>query len=240
MAGTIGVGSALRRARELRGITVDEACATRGSAPPQIAALEAEAFDDLGGEVYARAMLRTYAQYLGLDAAKVMRVYARVAESRRAAAAAGEDGARRAGDGRGADPRQPALPADRRGGRPGGARGGGARVARRRGAGGGRHPAVSRTASFAETTTRADGRRRAHAPAPRSTSTAVIDGVPEEPVSLRPGEIALVPGGAGGHRDRRATAGAVGVAVNGRGPRLAWVGREALDETYVEPSAEAP
>jgi cytoskeletal protein RodZ len=80
MAGTIGVGSALQRARELRGITVDQACRDTRLAPAQIAALEAEAFDDLGGEVYARAMLRTYAQYLGLDAAKVVRVYTRVAE----------------------------------------------------------------------------------------------------------------------------------------------------------------
>lgn len=80
MAGSIGVGSALRRARELRGISVDEASrATRLSAL-QIGALEAETFQDLGGEVYARAMLRTYAQYLGLDAAKVVRLYARAAE----------------------------------------------------------------------------------------------------------------------------------------------------------------
>jgi cytoskeletal protein RodZ len=81
MAGTIGVGSALRRARELRGISVDEASRDTRLSPPQINALEAEAFDDLGGEVYARAMLRTYAQYLGLDAAKVSRIYARVAEA---------------------------------------------------------------------------------------------------------------------------------------------------------------
>jgi transcriptional regulator with XRE-family HTH domain len=80
MAGTIGVGSALRRARELRGITVEEACRDTRLSPAQVAALEAEAFDDLGGEVYARAMLRTYAQYLGLDAGKVVRVYARVAD----------------------------------------------------------------------------------------------------------------------------------------------------------------
>jgi cytoskeletal protein RodZ len=80
MAGPIGVGSALRRARELRGITVEEASRDTRLSGQQIGALEAEAFDDLGGEVYARAMLRTYAQYLGLDAAKVVGVYARVAE----------------------------------------------------------------------------------------------------------------------------------------------------------------
>ena len=79
MAGTIGVGSALRRARELRGITVDEACRDTRLRPEQITALETESFEELGEQVYARAMLRTYAQYLGLDGAKVVRLYARVA-----------------------------------------------------------------------------------------------------------------------------------------------------------------
>ncbi len=81
MAGSIGVGSALRRARELRGISVDEASRATRLSPLQIGALEAETFGDLGGEVYVRAMLRTYAQYLGLDAAKVVRLYARMAEA---------------------------------------------------------------------------------------------------------------------------------------------------------------
>jgi cytoskeletal protein RodZ len=80
MAGTIGVGSALRRAREIRGITLDEAARDTKLRPEQLAALEGEAFDDLGDPVYARAMLRTYAQYLGLRPERVVSVYAKHAD----------------------------------------------------------------------------------------------------------------------------------------------------------------
>ena len=80
MAGTIGVGSALRRAREIRGITIDEAARDTKLRGEQLSALEGEAFDDLGDPVYARAMLRTYAQYLGLKPERVLSVYAKHAE----------------------------------------------------------------------------------------------------------------------------------------------------------------
>ena len=77
MAGTIGVGSALRRAREIRGITIEEAARDTKLRVEQLHALEGESFDDLGDPVYARAMLRTYAQYLGLKPERVLSVYAR-------------------------------------------------------------------------------------------------------------------------------------------------------------------
>lgn len=80
MAGTIGVGSALRRAREIRGITIDEAARDTKLRAEQLHALEGEAFDELGDPVYARAMLRTYAQYLGLKPERVLSVYAKHAE----------------------------------------------------------------------------------------------------------------------------------------------------------------
>lgn len=80
MAGTIGVGSALRRAREIRGITIDEAARDTKLRVEQLHALESEAFDELGDPVYARAMLRTYAQYLGLKPERVLSVYAKHAE----------------------------------------------------------------------------------------------------------------------------------------------------------------
>ena len=80
MAGTIGVGSALRRAREIRGITVDEAARDTKLRAEQLTALESESFDELGDPVYARAMLRTYAQYLGLRPERVVSVYAQHAE----------------------------------------------------------------------------------------------------------------------------------------------------------------
>src|SRR3990172_3247468 len=80
MAGTIGVGSALRRAREIRGITIDEAARDTKLRAEQLRSLEAESFDDLGDPVYARAMLRTYAQYLGLKPERVLTVYGKHAE----------------------------------------------------------------------------------------------------------------------------------------------------------------
>jgi len=80
MAGTIGVGSALRRAREIRGITLDEAARDTKLRAEQLLALEAESFDELGDPVYARAMLRTYAQYLGLRPERVVSVYAKHAD----------------------------------------------------------------------------------------------------------------------------------------------------------------
>jgi cytoskeletal protein RodZ len=85
MAGSVtdprtGVGSALRRARELRGLSLDEAARDTRIRADQLDALEREDFDVLPGEVYVRASLRTYASYLGLDADKVSEVHARSAE----------------------------------------------------------------------------------------------------------------------------------------------------------------
>ena len=45
---------------------MDEAARDTKLRSEQLEALENESFDDLGDAVYARAMLRTYAQYLGL------------------------------------------------------------------------------------------------------------------------------------------------------------------------------
>jgi cytoskeletal protein RodZ len=77
---SIGVGSALRRARELRGATLDEAARDTRLRVEQLRALEDEDFEALGEEVYVRAVLRTYSQYLGLDTEKVIRVYGRHAD----------------------------------------------------------------------------------------------------------------------------------------------------------------
>ena len=84
MAGSVtdpraGVGSALQRAREVRGLSLDEAARDTRLRVDQLDALEREEFDVLPGEVYVRASLRTYASYLGLDADKVSSAYARTA-----------------------------------------------------------------------------------------------------------------------------------------------------------------
>jgi cytoskeletal protein RodZ len=77
---SIGVGPALRRARAIREISQDDASRDTKLRVDQLRALEEEDFDALGGEVYARAALRTYAQYLGLNADKVIRIYGRHAD----------------------------------------------------------------------------------------------------------------------------------------------------------------
>lgn len=74
---SIGVGSALRRARQIRGITLDEAARDTKLRIEQLRALEEEHFDALGGDVYVRATLRTYGQYLGLSSDKVVGAYAK-------------------------------------------------------------------------------------------------------------------------------------------------------------------
>jgi hypothetical protein len=76
-AHAIGVGPALRRAREIGGTTLDEAARDTKLSVEQLEGLESEDFELLGEEVYVRAMLRTYAQYLGLKPDKVMAAYAK-------------------------------------------------------------------------------------------------------------------------------------------------------------------
>jgi hypothetical protein len=76
----LGVGSALRRARQIRGISLDEASRDLRVRAGQLRALEDEEFDALDTEVYVRALLRTYAQYLRLDPAKVLGAYVRHAD----------------------------------------------------------------------------------------------------------------------------------------------------------------
>ena len=77
----IGVGSALRKARERRGITLDAASRDTKLHIDQLRALEAEDFEALLGDVYVRGTLRTYSQYLGLSPDKVIGAYARHADA---------------------------------------------------------------------------------------------------------------------------------------------------------------
>jgi hypothetical protein len=77
----IGVGSALRRAREVRGLSLDDAARDTRLRVEQLDALEREDFDVLPGEVYVRASLRTYASYLGLNADRLAGAYARAADA---------------------------------------------------------------------------------------------------------------------------------------------------------------
>ena len=73
----IGIGPALRKARLLRGKSIQEASRETRIRAEYLQALERERFDALLGEVYIRGFLRSYSTYLGLDANKVLTIYNR-------------------------------------------------------------------------------------------------------------------------------------------------------------------
>jgi cytoskeletal protein RodZ len=73
----IGIGPALRKARQLRGKSVEEAARETRIRAEYIEALEGEEFDALLGDVYVRGSLRSYSTYLGLDPSKVLTIYNR-------------------------------------------------------------------------------------------------------------------------------------------------------------------
>jgi cytoskeletal protein RodZ len=72
---TLGVGSALRRVREGRGLTLEEAARDTRVRREFLEALEAGEFDRLLGDVHVRGCLRTYATYLRLSPDKVVTAY---------------------------------------------------------------------------------------------------------------------------------------------------------------------
>ena len=73
----IGIGPTLQEARLQRGKSIEEASRETRIRPEYLQALEGERFDSLIGDVYARAFLRSYSTYLGLDAGNVLTVYNR-------------------------------------------------------------------------------------------------------------------------------------------------------------------
>jgi cytoskeletal protein RodZ len=60
----------------VRNKSLEEASRDTKIKPSALQALEDEDFDSLGGDVYTRAFLRNYSQYLGLDPDKVVGLYA--------------------------------------------------------------------------------------------------------------------------------------------------------------------
>ncbi|MDH4111130.1 MAG: helix-turn-helix domain-containing protein [Actinomycetota bacterium] len=85
MAGTslqrpIGVGPALEKARRIRGLSLDEASRDTRLRVDHLTALETEDFAALPNDAVVRGALRTYAQYLGVSADKVLEAYSRHAE----------------------------------------------------------------------------------------------------------------------------------------------------------------
>lgn len=73
----IGVGPALRKARLLRGVTIDEASRDTKIRAEFLEALEDEDFDRLLGDVYVRGCLRSYSTYLGISPDRVVAAYSK-------------------------------------------------------------------------------------------------------------------------------------------------------------------
>ncbi|HEY7605171.1 MAG TPA: helix-turn-helix domain-containing protein, partial [Actinomycetes bacterium] len=69
------IGEALRSAREAQGKSLDDAAVATRIRPTYLEALEREQFGELGGNVYAKGFLRSYAGYLGVDPAPLLEAY---------------------------------------------------------------------------------------------------------------------------------------------------------------------
>ncbi len=72
----MSMGEQLRTAREARGVSVSVAAAATRMKVQHIEALERDDFDRFAAPIYAQGFIRLYAEYLGLDAAPLLREYA--------------------------------------------------------------------------------------------------------------------------------------------------------------------
>ncbi len=83
------LGSLLTRAREARGLTLEDAERDTRISRRYLQALESEQFEVIPAPVYARGFLRSYSQYLGLDPQEALAMFPREddAEYQRAAEA---------------------------------------------------------------------------------------------------------------------------------------------------------
>ena len=68
-------GAYLKRERELRGISLREVAQTTKISLHTLELLEAERFDEIGGEIFVRGFLRNSARYLGLNPEDVVLRY---------------------------------------------------------------------------------------------------------------------------------------------------------------------
>ena len=69
------IGETLRSAREAQGRSLEEASAATRIRASYLQALEEDCFERLGGHVYAKGFLRSYATWLGLDPAPLLDAY---------------------------------------------------------------------------------------------------------------------------------------------------------------------
>ncbi len=73
----VGIGSALREAREHQGRELSEAAAATSMRVAQVEALEQDRWEQFGGDVYAKGFLKSYAVWLGLDPEPLLEKYRR-------------------------------------------------------------------------------------------------------------------------------------------------------------------
>src|SRR6185312_8812415 len=71
------LGTWLIRAREARGLTIEDAERDTRISRRYLQALESEQFEVIPAPVYARGFLRSYSQYLGLDPAEMLALFPR-------------------------------------------------------------------------------------------------------------------------------------------------------------------
>ncbi len=74
-----GFGERLRRERELRGISLDDICATTKIGTRLLRALEEEQFDLLPGGIFNKGYVRAYARYFGIDEEQAVADYLKAA-----------------------------------------------------------------------------------------------------------------------------------------------------------------
>jgi transcriptional regulator with XRE-family HTH domain len=82
------LGSWLIRAREARGLTLEDAERDTRISRRYLQALETEQFEVIPAPVYARGFLRSYSQYLGLDPVAMLGMFPRDEDPAYAAASA--------------------------------------------------------------------------------------------------------------------------------------------------------
>ncbi len=70
-----GIGETLRATRRQQGVSLADASADTRVRESYLAALEEEDFSALGGDVYAKGFLRSYARFLGLDPEPLVATY---------------------------------------------------------------------------------------------------------------------------------------------------------------------
>ena len=71
------VGASLKKARESKKLSIEDAAKGLYLAPSIVIALEEEAFEKIGPGVYVKGHLKNYAAFLGLPAEEMLRVLSR-------------------------------------------------------------------------------------------------------------------------------------------------------------------